>query len=327
MFPQSLMRCDTALLLAAAFVLSPLSALCQSELTPSSTTQVVLLGTGTPGPLPEKSGPSTAIVVNGTPYLVDLGPGVVRRATAAYRKGREAKLWNEGQGLHFSALKVAFITHLHSDHTVGYPDFIFTPWVVGRAGPVEVYGPKGIKAMTEHIMAAWKEDIRIRTAGLERHFPEHNDTGYKMRVHEVSPGIVYQDKNVTVTAFHVQHGEWGPDAFGYRFQTPDRVIVISGDTSPSQSTIDACNACDILVHEVYTQKGFEARPPAWQQYMLQYHTSPQQVGELAAKAKPKLLVLTHQIYHLGASTEEDLLKEVTEVYTGRFVSGHDLDIF
>jgi len=327
MFPKSLITSKTGLLVVAAFALSPVSTLRQSELTPSSVTQVVLLGTGTPGPVPEKSGPSTAIVVNGTPYLVDLGPGVVRRAMAAYRKGREGKLWNDGKGLHFSALKIAFITHLHSDHTIGYPDFIFTPWVVGRAGPVEVYGPKGIKKMTEHIMEAWREDIRIRTEGMERDFPEHNDTGYKVRVHETSPGLLYEDKNVKVTAFHVKHGEWGANAFGYRFQTPDRVIVVSGDTSPSQTVIDACNGCDVLVHEVYTQKGFEAGSPAWQRYKLQYHTSPQQLGELAAKAKPKLLVLTHQIYQMDASTEEDLIKEMGEAYKGRFVSGHDLDIF
>jgi len=106
------------------------TALPQSEYRPSPITKVVLLGTGTPGPDPERSGPCVAIVVNGTPYLIDLGPGVVRRASAAYRKGVK--------GLHFSKLKTAFVTHLHSDHTVGYPDFIFTPWVVGRTGPVQV---------------------------------------------------------------------------------------------------------------------------------------------------------------------------------------------
>ena len=325
MLCDSLLKGQSVLLALTALTLSSLSALCQSALTPSSTTQVVLLGTGTPGPLPERSGPSTAVIVNGTPYLVDLGPGVVRRATAAYRKGREEKLWDDGQGPHFSALKMAFITHLHSDHTVGYPDFIFTPWVVGRAAPVDVYGPKGIQEMTQHITEAWKEDIRIRTEGMERELPEHNDTGYKVNAHVVSPGIIYRDKNVTVTAFNVKHGEWGPDAFGYRFETPDRIIVISGDTGPSQTTIDACNGCDILVHEVYSQKGFDSQSPAWQRYKLQYHTSPKQLGELAAKAKPKLLVITHQIYH--TANEEDLVKEMMASYKGKFVSGHDLDIF
>ena len=96
-------------------------------------TQVVLLGTGTPRPEPDRSGPATAIVVNSTAYLVDVGPGIVRRAAAAFEKGIPA--------LAPDKLQTAFITHLHSDHTVGYPDLIFTTWVQGRRGPLKVYGP------------------------------------------------------------------------------------------------------------------------------------------------------------------------------------------
>ena len=288
------------------------------EYVPSSITRVVLLGTGTPGPDPERSGPCVAIVVNDTPYLVDLGPGVVRRAAAAYRRGLK--------GLHFSKLKTAFVTHLHSDHTVGYPDFIFTPWVVGRTGPVQVYGPPGIKAMTEHVLQAWAEDIKIRTEGMERNFPEHNDSGYKVDVHEVGPGVVYRDTNVTVTAFAVSHGEVA-HALGYRVQTPDRTIVISGDTSPSQAVVDHCQGCDILIHEVYTMKAHLAAAPAWQAYQLKYHTSSRQLAELATRARPKLLVLYHQIYLFNTSNRDDLLQEMRDAYQGRFVSGLDLDVY
>jgi len=230
------------------------------------------------------------------------------------------------KGLHFSKLKTAFVTHLHSDHTVGYPDFIFTPWVVGRPGPIQVYGPSGIKAMTDHILEAWKDDIKIRTEGMERDFPEHNDSGYKVDVHEISPGVVYQDKNVTVNAFPVRHGEV-PQAFGYRFATPDRTIVISGDTSPTPSVISACNGCDILIHEVYTMKAHVAAPPSWQAYQLKYHTSSKQVAELATKARPKLLILYHQGYLHDTSTRADLLQEMRDAYTGLFVSGLDLDVY
>ncbi len=312
-------RLLSGVLAASVLIVWASRALPQSEYQSSAITKVVLLGTGTPGPVPDRSGPCVAVVVNDTPYLVDLGPGVVRRAMAAYQKGVK--------GLHFSHLKTAFITHLHSDHTVGYPDFIFTPWVVGRTGPLEVYGPDGLKAMTDHILAAWKEDIRIRTEGMEKEFPEHNDTGYKVNVHEVGPGIVYQDKNVTVTAFPVNHGEV-PHAFGYRFQTPDRSIVVSGDTSPSQAVIDHCNGCDVLIHEVYTLKGQAVSPPTWQQYRLKYHTSSKQLAELATKARPKLLVLYHQIYYFNnASTREDLIREMRDAYQGQFVSGLDLDVY
>jgi ribonuclease BN (tRNA processing enzyme) len=192
-----------------------------------SRTQVVLLGTGNPGPSPERSGPATAIIVNGQPYLVDFGPGVVRRAAAAQQKGIGA--------LNPVNIKHAFVTHLHSDHTVGYPDLIFTPWVLGRKVPLEVYGPPGIKAMTDHVLAAWADDIKTRNGPVERDLPEHSADGYRVNAHEVSPGVVYKDGNVTVTAFNVNHGEWGTRAFGYRFQTADRTIVITGDTSPSDS--------------------------------------------------------------------------------------------
>ena len=290
-----------------------------AEYKPSPQTQIVLLGTGTPGPSPDRSGPCTAIVVNGSPYLVDLGPGVVRRAAAAYQKGV--------LGLRVTNLKIAFLTHLHSDHTVGYPDFIFTPWVVGRSGPVEVFGPPGTRAMTDHVLAAWKEDIEIRTQGLERDFPEHNDTGYKVNAHEIQPGVIYKDGNVTVTAFLVAHGEW-PHAFGYRFETVDRSIVISGDTSPTDNVVRACNGCDVLIHEVYTQKAQATSPASWQKYRPKYHTSSKELAEIANRARPKLLILYHQGYGVGGlSSEDDLIKEMRAAYKGDFVSGHDLDMF
>jgi ribonuclease BN (tRNA processing enzyme) len=118
------------------------------------------LGTGTPRPDPNRSGPATAIVANGTPYLVDFGPGVIRRAAAAFEQGVKAF------GAGAVNIKTVFLTHMHSDHTVGYPDLIVTPWVIGRTEPLEVYGPKGIKAMTAHILQAWQVEIDGRANGL-----------------------------------------------------------------------------------------------------------------------------------------------------------------
>jgi hypothetical protein len=120
-----------------------------------SKTQVVILGTGTPQANPDASGPAVTIVVNGTAYLVDCGPGVVRRAAAAQRHGIAA--------LQMQNLKTVFIAHLHSDHTLGYPDLIFSPWVLRRAEPLEAYGPRGLQSMTEHIEKAWEKDIDVRT--------------------------------------------------------------------------------------------------------------------------------------------------------------------
>jgi len=221
-------------------------------------------------------------------------------------------------------IRYAFVTHLHSDHTLGYPDLIFTPWVVGRKVPLEVYGPPGIKAMTDHVLATWADDIRVRTGPLERDIVSAN--GYRVNAHEVSPGVVYKDGNVTVTAFNVKHGEWGARAFGYRFQTADRTIVISGDATPSESVVEQCNGCDILIHEVYTEAGYAKAPPEWQRMRHSHHTSSRQLGELATRARPVLLVLYHQSY-FKESTEEDLMREMRAAYRGRFVSGHDLDVF
>ncbi|MFQ5926736.1 MAG: MBL fold metallo-hydrolase [Terriglobia bacterium] len=269
-------------------------------------TQIVLLGTGTPNAEPERSGPATAIVVNGTPYLVDFGPGVVRRAAAA--------------GLKVSTLKRAFVTHLHSDHTVGYSDLIFTPWVLGRDEPLEVYGPPGIKAMTEHILKAYEQDIDIRIHGLE----PANTEGYQVNVHEIEPGVIYQDENITVKAFRVSHGSW-KHAFGFRFETPDRTIVISGDTTASPNLLENARGCDVLLHEVYSQAGFARRSPEWQRYHASFHTSSRDLARIAAEARPGLLILYH--YLLWGSTEQQLLNEIKETYAGKVVVGKDLDIY
>ena len=278
----------------------------------SQGTQVVLLGTGTPNADPDRSGPALAVVVNGRAYLVDCGPGVVRRAAAAHRAGIDA--------LAVDNLTHVFITHLHSDHTLGYPDLIFTPWVLERSAPLEAYGPPGLAAMTEHILQAYEQDIRVRLDGLE----PANTTGQQVNVHDVAPGVVYQDHNVRVIAFPVRHGAWA-QAYGYRFETPDRTVVISGDTTPCDSLIEHARGCDVLVHEVYSQAGFERRPPEWQRYHRSFHTSTVELAEIASQARPTLLVLNHLL--LWGSSPEELLGEIRQGYDGDVRCGRDLDVY
>lgn len=274
-------------------------------------TKVVLLGTGTPLADPMRSGPSIAVVVNRTPYIVDFGPGIVRRAVAAYEAGIEE--------LALPKLSRAFVTHLHSDHTAGYPDLIFTPWVMGREDQLQVYGPPGIQEMTDHILSAYQEDIRERLEGLE----PANRTGYQVQVCEIESGLVYQDENVRVEAFPVSHGSW--PAYGYKFYTIDRTIVISGDTAPADSCIDAYRGCDVLVHEVYSSLGFEKISPVWQRYHSKVHMSARELAEIMTEVKPGLLVLYHQLF-FGA-TEKELLQEIIEIYKGEVVSGKDLEVY
>ncbi len=278
---------------------------------PATATKVILLGTGTPNPDPNCSGPSVAVVVGKEAYLVDLGAGVVRRAAAAYLNGMAA--------MNPERITRAFITHLHSDHTLGYPDFIFTPWVIGRDRPMDVYGPPGLQHMTDRIIEAWKLDINVREEGNQ---PSRLQ-GYNVNVHEISPGEIYSDGNVKVSAFAVRHGAW-KHAYGYRFDTPDRSVVISGDTAPVDSVVTACNGCDVLVHEVYSTAGLNARPVDWQAYHKASHTSSLELAKIANRAKPKLLVLYHQLK--WGMTEESILAEVRSEYGGEVVYGRDLDV-
>ena len=277
---------------------------------PNAGALLVVLGTGTPNADPERSGPALAVVVNDVSYLVDAGPGIVRRAAAAQRAGVAA--------LAASRLDRVFITHLHSDHTVGLPDLIFTPWVLERTAPLSVYGPPGIAAMTRHLEQAYAEDVRVRIDGAE----PANETGYKVAAHEVAPGIVYRDSNIVVRAFAVPHGDWRT-AYGYRFDGGGRSIVISGDTHPSDVVVRACNACDVLVHEVYSAERFKTRPADWQRYHAAAHTSTTELAALATRARPKLLILYHQLY--WGTDDDGLLRELRAAgYTGDVVSARDL---
>lgn len=294
-----------AALLAAAAVAYP-------DARAALRTQVVLLGTGTPNADPERSGSAVAIVVDDVPYLVDFGPGVVRRAAAAFARGIK--------GLDAKLLRTAFVTHLHSDHTAGYPDLIFTPAVLERDAPLNVYGPPGIEDMTAHVLKAWAADVDVRLHDLEPAKP----AGYQVRAHEVKPGLVFRDERVTVRAFAVPHGAW-KYAYAYRFDTPDRSIVVSGDSGPSEALVAACSGCDVLVHEVYSTAGFARRPPEWQRYHRTYHTSSAELAAMASKARPGLLILYHQLF--WGTSAEALVAEVKQGYGGAVVSGRDLDGF
>ena len=286
----------------------------QAQAPSGQTTKLVMLGTGTPVADPERSGPGVAIVVGDEAYLVDAGPGIVRRAAAAAVKRDLVALRAEN-------LERVFITHLHSDHTLGLPDLIFSPWVLGRGTPLEVYGPPGIERMTAHIQEAWTEDVAIRRFGEPM-----RDQSYKTAVtHEIRPGRIYEDRAVRVDAIPVAHGSW-PYAFGYRFDTPDRRIVISGDARPTPALVEACTKCDILVHEVYSKRFLIGRGPDGQRYHATFHTSPTELAELANKAQPGLLVLYHQL--LAGATDLELEGEVRAAgYRGRLVSAKDLDVF
>lgn len=281
----------------------------------SAETRVVILGAGTPNPDPYASGPALAIVVGDTPYLVDFGAGVVRQAEKARNeKGIEA--------LRAPNLQYAFLTHLHSDHTIGYPDLILTPWAVDRKVSLKVFGPVGLKTLTDGILEAYAEDIRIRKQGLQ----PVTESGASVEVTEFQgDGLVYKDNNVTVEAFRVCHGEIS-EAYGYRFTTRDRVIVVTGDTTYCPALVEAARGADVLISEVYNAEWLaNEKPPEWQAYHSRYHLSSYDLGTLAAEVKPGVLVLYHELNWGG--TEEELLAQIRSNFDGVVFYGHDLDVF
>jgi len=276
-----------------------------------SPTQIVTLGTGTPRPDAHRVGASTAIIVNGQPYLVDFGPSVMLRAVQAQQlKGIES--------LQARNLTRAFLTHLHADHCAGYPDLIFTAWIQNRAAPLEVYGPLGLISMTDHLTAAYQ-------VNTDEHLATHpaDPDGCKVNAHEIEAGNIYQDANVTIEAFPVRHGNM--IAYGYKFTTPDKTIALSGDTCPVDTLIAYAQGCDVLIHEVYCVEGFKTRPPEWQAYHSRVHTSTHELAEIANQTRPGLLILHHQLW--WDSSEETLIAEIRERYDGPFASAKDLDVF
>jgi ribonuclease BN (tRNA processing enzyme) len=294
------------------FIITLLISTCGLLKAQNTDTKLILLGTGTPFADPTKSGHSLSIVVNNTSYIVDCGPGVVRRAAEASKLGFPS--------LEAAQLKTLFITHLHSDHTIGLADIILTPAVLDRNAPIRIYGPVGSKKMTDDLMSAYKEDIAIRINGLEK----GDAIAYQVYTNEIKEGQIYKDSNLTVTAFNVQHGQWD-NAFGFVFQTKDKKIVISGDCTYSENLIKYAKDCDILVHEVYSDTGLKKRTQRWQDYHSTFHTSTYQLADIANKVKPKLLILNHQLT-FGTSLQS-LLDELKSKYAGPVVNGADLDVF
>lgn len=275
-------------------------------------TRVVMLGSGTPNPDPERSGPAVAVVVNGTAYLFDAGAGVMRRAAQAARNGIGA--------LAAPRMGILFLTHLHSDHTIGLPDVVHTGWVAGRERPLRLFGPPGTVELARHLTETWSADIANRTQGLQ----PHTAGGWRVEARDIVEGVVYRDSLVTVTAFPVPHNGWKV-SLGYRLETRDRRVVISGDTRPSDAVVKACAGCDVLIHEVYSSGKFAGLDPQWRRYHADAHTSTTELAALATRARPKLLVLYHQLYW-GAS-DADLLREVKRRYAGVVVSAKDLGVY
>ena len=277
-----------------------------------ASTQLVILGSGTPNPNPERGGSAYAVIVDNTPYLVDFGPGAIRSFAALM------PAWGGGmKEMDVTKIEHAFLTHIHSDHTTGLSDLLLTPWIMGRENKLNLYGPKGLEKMAGSLLDAYADDIDYRVNGTQ----PSNGTGYQFNFTELADGVVFQDRNLTVEAFKVNHGDF-EDAYGFRFTSKDKVIVFSGDTGPSKSLERYAKDADILVHEVYSNAGFLKKTKDWQIYHRGHHTSTYEVGEIASRAKPKLLVLSHILF--WGADERDILEETRTTFSGNIKIAEDL---
>jgi len=277
-------------------------------------TKLIVLGSGTPNPDPNRAGSAYAVVVNETPYLIDFGPGVIRRAASL------SPPWGgKIEAMTVKNFEHAFLTHIHSDHSAGLADLLLTPWIMGRDKKLNLYGPKGLEKMASSTLEAFEDDINYRIYGTQ----PSNKIGYKFNFYLLAEGLIYEDENVSVEAFTVPHGSFD-DAYGFRFTTEDKVIVFSGDTGPSKTLEKFAAGADILVHEVYSNAGFLKKTKDWQVYHQGHHTSTFEVGEIASRAKPKLLLLSHILF--WGSTTDEILKETQSTYKGEIKIAEDLMI-
>jgi ribonuclease BN (tRNA processing enzyme) len=275
-----------------------------------SGTRVVLLGTkGGPTPSPYRAAPATLIEIDGRAWVVDCGNGVARQLVAA--------------GVSLDRLARIFVTHDHSDHVADVGTLIDLAWASGLSSRVTVHGPPPIRSIVRDQLAALASDAatRRREEGRVALSP-------LVEVDErQAPGVVLRADGVTVTAALVDHWTVRP-AFAYRFDTPDRSIVISGDTCYSEALVTLARGADLLIHEALyadaiPRMGGE-NAPGLREHLLKSHTTTEQVGLVAAKAGVKKLVLSHLVPAFPDITDAMWLAGVRRHFAGEAVVGRDL---
>lgn len=297
-------------------LLAGLAALPLARAVPAQTplkSRLILLGTaGGPTPKPTRAASASAIVVGDRTYLIDAGNGAARQLVLAKLK--------------LNQLASVFITHHHSDHNIDLGAVLLLTWSDDLAHPVEFHGPPPLKQIMRDTLAANRVDIETRMMDEGRVDPVK-----LMQVFEHSKqGPIFADDRIRVTAAQVVHPPFR-HAFGYRFDCPDRSIVFSGDTAPSDALIALAKGADVLVHEVMYLPALEKliatnpNAPRLRQHLLASHTSCEGVGKVATAAGVKKLVLSHFVPGgYPFISDEDWLAAVRPHFAGEIVVGRDL---
>ncbi len=297
--------------LAASTWIAPISQ--AMEASKRGRSRLVMLGTaGGPTPKALRAAPSQALVVDGVVHVIDCGNGVARQMALA--------------GINLGALANVFVTHHHSDHNADLGNLLLLAWSGNLTTPVDCWGPPPLASMRESFLQLNDQDIRTRIS----------DEGRKplaglFRAHEISgSGVVMQDASVTVTAAVVDHPPIAP-AFAYRFDCPDRSIVFSGDTAPSEALVALAKDADVLVHEVMylpaLEKLIASEPDAGRlrEHLLASHTSTADVGRIATEAGVKTLVLSHFVPGGDPALTDDVWRAaVSPHFKGELVVARDL---
>jgi ribonuclease BN (tRNA processing enzyme) len=278
-------------------------------------TRVIILGTGTPVPDPERAGPGVAVVVDGEAYVFDAGSGVLQRAVQAMTKYGLPGLMPQN-------IKYLFLTHLHSDHIHDVADLASSRWW-GRTQRLAIFGPAGLKAYNDNMTAMARIEADLRAAGTPPQLVTDRE-GYQATATEISDGVVFRNDAITVEAFTVPHGDIKP-AYGYKVTTADKTIVISGDTAYSEALAAQAKGADILIHEVMSGDHLASQSEFWQLYHGSSHTRASEVARVANIARPQLVVLYHILFFDASATE--IVAEVTRDYDGQVVLANDLDAF
>jgi ribonuclease BN (tRNA processing enzyme) len=298
----------------------------------ASGTRLVTLGTaGGPLPTKDRAQSSNLLTVNGTHYVIDAGDNVTRRIVQA--------------GADFRHIGKVFITHAHSDHTMGLATLLVSEWEFRRREPIDVYGPPGVEALVNGAIQYLTVNAEIRWAG-----GKWTPMADIFHAHDVAPGVVFQDDNVKVIAVENTHFHFpvGSPPFGkyksysYRFETPDRVVVFMGDTGPSDKVIELAKGADLLVTECMVvddvlelskrNGSWQAMPPeaqkSWMFHMTQEHITPEEAGRMAAEADVKTLVMSH--LPPTVNPEDNFQRYVDAAkkhFSGRIVVAKDLMVF
>lgn len=277
--------------------------------------KVTLLGTGTPVPAMNRFGPATLIEAGGQYFLFDCGRGAAQR------------LWQ--QKVQLGKVNKLFLTHLHSDHTVGIPDLWLTGWIPGAFGnrrtAFEIWGPNGTAQMMAGLKTAYSWDIKTRSS-MEN---KGADTGIMVNSHNISEGVVYEKDGVKITAFIVDHADLIDSALGYRLDYKGHSVVISGDTRYNENLIRHSKNVDVLIHEVVGIKDELLQKSPLARQVVNLHTTPEQAGKIFSITQPRLAVYSHILIPLidpsiAPPTVDDMITQTRKSYQGPLKAGEDL---